>query len=126
MRRNDAVATELETGQIGRLLFRYALPAIVATSVASLYNIIDRIFIGQGVGPMAISGLALTFPMMNLGAAVGALVGAGASALVSIRLGEQNTREANAILGNAVIVTLVLGVAFSTSSLSIWTESSWP
>lgn len=91
--------------------------AIVGTSVASLYNIIDRIFIGHGVGPMAISGLALTFPMMNLAAAFGALVGAGASALVSIRLGEKNREEANLILGNTVFLNLVLSTLFSVACL---------
>ena len=72
---------------VGKLLLKYSLPSIIATTAASLYNVIDRIFIGQGVGPLAISGLALTLPFMNLAIAFGALVGAGASTLVSIRLG---------------------------------------
>jgi putative MATE family efflux protein len=110
-------ASLLGTGRIGSLLFEYSLPAIVGTSVASLYNVIDRIFIGHGVGPMAISGLALTFPMMNLAAAFGALVGAGASALVSIRLGEGNRREADRILGNTVFLNLVLSTLYSVVCL---------
>lgn len=107
----------LDKGSIGKLLVRYSLPAIVGTSVASLYNIIDRVFIGHGVGPMAISGLALTFPMMNLAAALGAMVGAGASALVAIRLGQRRQQEAHLILGNAVFLNLVLGSAFSVLCL---------
>jgi putative MATE family efflux protein len=103
----------LATGRIGRLLLQYSVPAIVGTAAASLYNIIDRVFIGHGVGAMAISGLALTFPMMNLAAAFGALVGAGAASLVSIRLGEKKPQEANAILGNTVFLNVVLGICFS-------------
>jgi putative MATE family efflux protein len=103
----------LATGQIGRLLLQYSIPAIVATSVESIYNIIDRVFIGHGVGPMAISGLAVTLPMMNLAGAMGGMVGIGAAALVSIRLGQKNQREANAILGNALFLNVVLSIAFS-------------
>ncbi|MCK9339994.1 MAG: MATE family efflux transporter, partial [Bacteroidales bacterium] len=80
---------ELEFGKIGNLLLTYALPAIIATTAISFYNVIDRIFIGQGVGPLAIAGLAITFPIMNLATAFGTLVGAGASAMVSIRMGEK-------------------------------------
>ncbi|HVX67612.1 MAG TPA: MATE family efflux transporter [Bryobacteraceae bacterium] len=111
------VANALGTGRIGKLLLEYSFPAIVGTSVASLYNIIDRVFIGHGVGPMAISGLALTLPMMNLAAAFGALVGAGAAALVSIRLGEGKRREAQSILGNTVFLNLVLSTTFSVVCL---------
>ena len=73
----DPKIEELGKGKIGKLLLNYALPAIIATTASSLYNIIDRIFIGQGVGPMAISGLTLTMPIMNLAVAFGTLVGAG-------------------------------------------------
>lgn len=71
---------ELETRPVGRLLLDYSLPAIVGMVVMSLYNVIDRIFIGQGVGSEAIAGLAITFPVMNLSAAIGILIGAGAAA----------------------------------------------
>ena len=74
---------------IKKLLWQFSAPAIVATSASALYNVIDRIFIGHGVGPLAISGLALTFPLMNLGAAFGALIGVGSATLVSIRLGQK-------------------------------------
>ncbi|HOP63841.1 MAG TPA: MATE family efflux transporter [Spirochaetota bacterium] len=102
---------------IGKLLLEYSLPAIVAMTAMSLYNIIDRIFIGQGVGALAISGLALTLPLMNLGIALGALVGAGASTMVSIRLGEKREDEAALILGNTVILNLLLSIPYSVIML---------
>ena len=82
--------SNLGVEKIGKLLLQYSVPAIVATAAASIYNIIDRIFIGQGVGALAISGLAITFPLMNITAAFGAMVGVGASSMVSIRLGQNN------------------------------------
>ena len=100
----------LGTDSLSRLLFRYALPAIIAQVAASLYNIIDSIFIGQGVGPLAISGLALTMPMMNLTAAFGAMIGAGSAAITSIRLGQGNKPAAERILGNVVLLNVLLGV----------------
>jgi putative MATE family efflux protein len=103
-------AESLRFEKLGRLLVSYSLPAIIATSAASLYNITDRIFIGQGVGPLAISGLALTFPLMNITAAFGAMVGVGASAMVSIRLGQHDRKGATQILGNAVMLNIILGV----------------
>ena len=77
----------LGTEKIGKLLLRYAIPAIIAMTASSLYNMVDSIFIGHGVGPLAIAGLAVTFPLMNLAAAFGSLVGVGASTLVAIKLG---------------------------------------
>ena len=74
--------TELGTQPIGKLLLQYAIPAIIAMTASSLYNMVDSIFIGHGVGPLAISGLAITFPLMNLAAAFGSLVGVGASCLL--------------------------------------------
>jgi putative MATE family efflux protein len=111
------VSGTLGRAGIGKLLAQYSLPAIIGNSAASLYNIVDRVFIGHGVGPMAISGLALTLPLMNLAAAFGAMVGVGGSALVSIRLGEQRKGEAQAILGNTVFLNLALGSAFSVLAL---------
>jgi putative MATE family efflux protein len=101
----------LGVDRLGKLLLEYSLPAIIATSAASLYNIIDRIFIGQGVGPLAISGLAITFPLMNITAAFGAMVGVGASSMVSIRLGQHDRKSATEILGNAVMLNIILGIA---------------
>jgi Na+-driven multidrug efflux pump len=77
---------ELETKDIRLLLWKYALPAVISQIIASLYNIADRIFIGQGVGPLAIAGLAITMPIMNLIHAFGSLVGVGSSARMSIVL----------------------------------------
>jgi len=102
---------------IGKLLLEYSLPAIVAMTASSLYNIIDRIFIGQGVGALAISGLSLTLPFMNLGVAIGALIGAGAATLVSIRLGEKRAEEASYILGNTVVLNLILSSSYTVITL---------
>lgn len=108
----------LGTDSLPALLARYAIPAIIATTSASLYNITDSIFIGQGVGPLALSGLAVTMPMMNISAAFGAMVGVGASALVSIRLGQGNRRSAMSILGNVVLLNVLLGVVFAAVCLA--------
>lgn len=109
MRENQDSPLSLGTDSLSRLLMRYALPAIIAQVAASLYNIVDSIFVGQGVGPLAITGLALTMPMMNLSAAFGAMVGAGSAALTSIRLGQGNKTAAENILGNVVLLNVVLG-----------------
>lgn len=106
-------ADELGRGAIGGLLLRYSIPAIVGMTASSLYNIIDRIFIGQGVGASAISGLALTLPIMNLAVAFGAMVGVGAAVTTSIRLGEKNRADATLVLGNTVFLNIVISVAFS-------------
>ena len=90
---------ELQNAPVGKLLWRYSLPAVVGMMVMSLYNVIDRIFIGQGVGPEAIAGLAITFPVMNLSAALGVLVGAGGSARISILLGAKDYNGAQKVLG---------------------------
>lgn len=103
----------LGTERIGKLLTQYAIPAIIAMTASSLYNMADSIFIGHGVGPLAISGLALTFPLMNLAAAFGSLVGVGASTLVSVKLGQKDYDGANNVLGNVLILNIVLGIAFT-------------
>jgi putative MATE family efflux protein len=100
----------LGTDSIGKLLARYAIPAIIAMASSSLYHIIDSVFIGHGVGGAAISGMAVTLPIMNIASAFGAMVGVGAGARISIRLGEGNKRAAEHILGNAVLLNLTLGV----------------
>ncbi len=109
--------TELGTEKISKLLKQYAVPAIIAMTASSLYNMVDAIFIGQGVGPLAISGLALTFPLMNMATAFGTLVGAGASTLVSMLLGQRNYDIAKKVLGNVVIMNLVIGILFTILSL---------
>lgn len=102
----------LATGSVARQLWQYSLPAVLGMVVNSLYNVIDRIFIGQGVGPDAIAGLAVTFPVMNLATAVGVLVGVGSSARISIMLGAGNRISATEVLGNALTLTLLNGIIY--------------
>ena len=114
---NKQKALELGTKPVGRLLVQYALPAIVAMVASSLYNMIDSIFIGQGVGALAISGLAITFPFMNLSAAFGAAIGVGSSAFLSVKLGQRDYDIANKILGNCVMLNIIIGIAFGVIGL---------
>lgn len=111
------IPTALGTENVGKLLMQYAIPAIIAMTAASLYNMIDSIFIGHGVGTMAISGLALSFPLMNLAAAFGSLVGVGASTLVSVKLGQRDYDTARRVLGNVVVLNVLIGIVFSVSTL---------
>ena len=103
---------ELETRPIGRLLWEYSVPAVVGTLVMSLYNVIDRIFIGQGVGADAIAGLAITFPVMNLSSAIGILIGAGASARISILLGAKDHSGAEKVLGNSLVLIVCNAIIY--------------
>lgn len=105
--------TALGTENIGKLLMQYAVPAIIAMTASSLYNMVDSIFIGHGVGTMAISGLALSFPLMNLAAAFGSLVGVGAATLISVKLGQKDYDTAQRVLGNVFVLNILLGVAFT-------------
>lgn len=105
--------TELGTENIGKLLVQYATPAIIAMTASSLYHITDSIFIGRGVGSLALAGLGITFPLMNLAAAFGSLVGAGASTLLSIRMGQKDYKTANIILGNVLSLNLIIGISFT-------------
>ncbi|MDR3117889.1 MAG: MATE family efflux transporter [Mediterranea sp.] len=109
--------TALGTEKTGKLLMQYAIPSIIAMTAASLYNMVDSIFIGHGVGPLAISGLALTFPLMNLAAAFGSLIGVGAATLVSVKLGQKDYDTAQRILGNVVVLNVVIGIVFSIVTL---------
>ncbi len=108
---------ELGTGNIKKLLIEYSGPAIVAMMASSLYNIIDRVFIGQWGGPLAISGLAITFPLMNLAAAFGAMIGAGGATLVSIKMGQKDFESASKVLGNVLMLNVILGVVFMALGL---------
>ena len=110
-------AAELGTENIRKLLVQYAVPAIIAMTASSLYNMVDSIFIGHGVGPLAISGLAITFPLMNLAAAFGSLVGVGASTLISVKLGQKDYLTAQQILGNVVSLNVIIGVIFTVITL---------
>lgn len=102
---------------VRKLLIGYSGPAITAMMASSLYNIIDRIFIGQGVDKLALAGLAVTFPIMNLAAAFGALIGAGGSTLVSIKMGQRDREGAMDVLGNVVLLNVILGLSFMVLGL---------
>ncbi len=110
-------ALEMGTKPVGQLLWQYALPAIVAMSASSIYNIIDRAMIGQIVGPEAIAGLGITFPFMNLSAAFGAAVGVGSSASISVKLGQRDYQTAQNLLGNTMTLNLIIGFSFMVISL---------
>ena len=114
---NKSATLELGTKPVGSLLMQYAIPAIVAMVASSLYNMVDSIFIGQGVGPMAISGLAITFPFMNLSGAIGACIGVGASTYLSVKLGQKDYSMAQRILGNSVILKIITGIIFGAICL---------
>jgi putative MATE family efflux protein len=107
---NRQATLELGTKSVGRLLMQYATPAIVAMVASSLYNMIDSIFIGQGVGPLAIAGLAITFPFMNLSSAFGAAVGVGSSTFISVKLGQKDYATAENVLGNNVSLNIIIGI----------------
>ena len=114
---NKKATLQLGTEPVGKLLSQYALPAIVAMTASSLYNIVDRVFIGQMVGPIAISGLAITLPFMNLSAAFGAAVGVGSSTAISVKLGQHDYGKAVNILGNTVTLNIIIGLAFTVVCL---------
>ena len=101
--------TELGTASIRSLLLKYAMPGIIAMTAMSLYNMVDSIFIGHGVGAMALSGLTVAKPFMDICAAFGTLVGVGASSLVAIKLGEKDYRSANDVLANVILLNVLLG-----------------
>ncbi len=105
---------ELETKSISALLWAYALPSIVSHIIASIYNIVDRVFLGQCVGALAIAGLAITMPIMNIIHAFGSLVGAGSAARMSIILGKKDYKWAEDILGNSLLLTFFFGFLFVT------------
>lgn len=99
------------------MLLQYALPAIIAMTASSLYNMVDSVFIGQGVGAMAIAGLAVTFPFMNLSAAFGAAIGIGSSALLSVKLGQKDYSIAQRILGNNIMLNIIVGIMLTVVGL---------
>lgn len=107
----------LGTEDVGKLLRKYATPAIIAMTASSLYNMVDSIFIGQGVGPLAISGLAITFPFMNLGAAIGAMVGVGASTVTAMELGKKNYAKSCRALANTIMLNVFFGIIFTVACL---------
>ncbi|MBE3581242.1 MAG: MATE family efflux transporter [Thermoanaerobacteraceae bacterium] len=110
-------ARELELAPVGRLLWKFSLPAIAGMLVNALYNVVDRIFVGRGVGPLAIAATTVAFPLMMVLMALTMLVGMGATALISIRLGERKKEEAEVVAGNAL--TLLVLVALSASAVGL-------
>ncbi len=114
-------ADELGTESIRSLLIKYALPGIIAMTASSLYNMVDSIFIGHGCGALALSGLTVAKPFMDICVAFGTLVGVGASTLVAIKLGEKDYNTAERILGNVILLNFILGVAVMAVGL-IWMD----
>ena len=114
---NKQATLELGTKPVGELLVQYALPAIVAMIASSLYNIVDRIFIGRCVDSLALAGLGITFPFMNLSAAFGAAIGVGTATHISVRLGQRDYRSAEETFGNSISLNIIIGILFATLSL---------
>ena len=117
------IPTELGTKPINALIRQYAVPGIIAMTASSLYNMVDSIFIGHiaGVGSLAISGLAVTFPLMNISSALGTLVGVGAATMISVLLGQKNYKIANKVLANEITLNTVIGLLFTVLTL-IWMD----
>lgn len=112
---NDARLKELGQDKIWKLLLKYSLPAVVGTVVSAVYNIIDSIVIGHAIDdPNVVSGIAVTFPVMNLATALGMLIGAGSATRVSIVMGQNDKRGAEIILGNSVQLTVIIGITYIT------------
>ena len=117
MKDNKEATLALGTQPVGKLLWQYALPGVIAMTASSLYNMVDSIFIGHGVGPMALAALGISFPLMNIGAAFGAAVGIGGSTLMSLRLGQRQYDKANNVLGNMVALNIITGLLVGIVSI---------
>jgi len=113
--------TDLGTAPVNRLLFKYAMPAIIAMTATSLYNIVDSIYIGHGCGALALSALTVAKPFMDICAAFGSLVGVGASSLLAIYLGEKDYERANRVLGNVIVLNIILSALVMAAGL-IWLD----
>ncbi|MBR0296373.1 MAG: MATE family efflux transporter [Paludibacteraceae bacterium] len=113
--------TELGTAPIHKLLFKYAMPAIIAMTATSLYNIVDSIYIGHGCGALALGALTVAKPFMDICAAFGSLVGVGASSLLAIYLGEKDYDRANRVLGNVIVMNVILSALVMAVGL-IWLD----
>ncbi len=113
----SVIPTELGTEKVSILLKKYAVPSIVAMVASSLYNMVDSIYIGQGVGTNALAGLALTFPLMNLSAALGAMVGVGSSSVLSLLLGQKNYNMANKVFGTCISLNVFMGLVYMVGVL---------
>ena len=118
-----SIPTELGVKPINQLIRQYAVPGIIAMTASSLYNMVDSIYIGHiaDVGSLAISGLAVTFPLMNISTAFGTLVGVGAATMISVLLGQRNYEVANKVLSNEVTLNILTGVIFTVVTL-VWMD----
>ena len=108
---------EMSEGKISKLLLKFSLPAIVGMVVSALYNIVDSVFVGRGVGDIALAGVTVGFPIITIYMACIMLVGMGATSLISLRLGEEKGSEAEAIVGNALVLFLIIGVSLTVLGL---------
>ena len=119
----SSAPTELGTKPIGALIKQYAVPGIIAMTASSLYNMVDSIYIGHipDVGSLSMSGLAVTFPLMNISTAFGTLVGVGAATMISVLLGQKNYRSAGKVLCNDVTLNILTGIIFTFVSL-VWMD----
>ena len=106
---------------LGRLLVDFALPAVIAMTAVSLYNIADSVFIGRAIGSLGLAGLTVTFPLMNLSGAFGAMVGIGAGSLIAVKIGQRDVETAEHTLGNVVLLNIVIGSIFAAASL-VWLD----
>lgn len=114
---NESTPLSLGTQSISKLLVQYSVPAIIASVATSLYNIVDSIFIGRGVGPMAIAGLAITFPLMNLVIAFCTLIAVGGATISSIFIGQKNESKATDVVNNVMVLCLIHSVIFGGLTL---------
>ncbi|MDR2085003.1 MAG: MATE family efflux transporter [Bacteroidales bacterium] len=103
----------LGTEKVGKLLYKYAVPSIIAMVAQSLYNLVDSIFIGHGVGVLAIAALAIALPLMNLSSVLGSMVGSGASTFIALKLGEKDKKSASLCSGNVVLLNLIIGISYT-------------
>ena len=117
MQYQDERQRQLATKPVGRLLLQFATPSIIAMSASSIYNLCDSIFIGQGAGPLAIAGLAITFPLMNISSAFGAMLGVGSAAQTSVKMGEGNQSRALQIFGNMLRLDITIGLCITVLGL---------
>jgi putative MATE family efflux protein len=110
MDRNQRNVKELEFSSIPRLMWKYFLPAFASVIIHSLYNIVDRIYIGQGIGALALSGLSSVFPIMIIMMAFGMLIGMGAGVRVSLNMGKKDFDRAEKVLGNAFVLMFIVSI----------------
>lgn len=113
----DERQRQLATKPVGRLLIQFATPSIIAMSASSIYHLCDSIFIGRGAGPLAIAGLAITFPLMNISSAFGAMLGVGSAAQTSVKMGEGNQQRALMIFGNMLRLDITIGLIITVIGL---------